>query len=294
MGRNDGLAGLPGRALGRDQLGWEKFSGKNRKFTYEPFDSLPSFSARLGNGAAAGATGNINLIRTPYGTYEYIILGAGQTIIVPVYDVTTGLGLDFAQDQTSTEGHETSFAPNIVTSGGGRGKHGFVIGGTGGETRPFFAQFTFRAGDASGIAEGFFGFIQMGAYQTALASYNEYAGVSLVASGATAQIRLKTRLNAGAAGNVDSTQTIGDALSTTIRVEVDPFTRLARLKCGTGLSQADIDAGNVPFNTVQKTDFAFTSGVVVRPAFFFLNGADLVDTLYYQNFQCGFTPQRGI
>jgi hypothetical protein len=294
-----GQSGLPQRSQAdagpaSGGLEWQKFSPKNRKYTYEPFDGLPSFQARTGNGAATGATGNINLIRTQYGCYEYVILGAGQTIIVPVYDVTTGLGLDFAQDQTNTEGHETSFSPNIVTSGGGRGKHGYVIGGSSGETRPFFAQFTFRPVDSSGIAEGFFGFIQMGAYQTAVASYNEYAGLSLVGSGASAQIRIKTRLNGGSAGNVDTTQTVGDGISVTLRVEVDPVTRLARFKYGASLTQAQIDSGAVPFPTVTKTDFAFTSGVVVRPAFFFLNSADLVDNLYYQNFQCGFIPQRGV
>lgn len=289
-----GTSGMPGRIVGDGQLEWQKYSGKNRKYTYEGFDSLPSFAARLGNGAATGATGVINQIKTQSGTYEYVILGAGQTIIVPVYDVTTGKGLDFAQDQTSTEGHETSFAPNIVTSGGGRAKHGFVVGGTGSETRPFFAQFTFLPGDASGIAEGFFGFIKMEAYQTALASYTEYAGISLVASGATAQIRIKTRLASGTAGNVDSTQTVGDGIPVTIRVEVDPATRLVRFRYGASLTQAQIDAGAVPYPTVTKTDFAFTSGVVLRPAFFFLNGADLVDTLYYQNFQCGYIPQRGV
>jgi hypothetical protein len=289
-----GQSGLPGRAVGDGALEQQKFSGKNRKYTYEGFDSLPSFSARLGNGAATGATGNINQIRTPNGVYEYIILGAGQTIIVPVYDVTTGLGLNFAQDQTSTEGHETSFTPNIVTSGGGRTKHGYIVGGTGSEVRPFFAQFTFLPGDASGIAEGFFGFIKQEAAQVALASYTEYAGISLVASGATAQIRIKTRLASGTAGDVDTTQTVGDGIAVTIRVEVDPITRLVRFKYGAALTQAQIDAGQVPYPTVTKTNFAFTSGVVLRPAFFFLNGADLVDTLYYQNFQAGYIPQRGV
>lgn len=294
MGLNDGVGGFPGRIMGANQLEVGKFSGRNRKFTYEGFDALPSFSARTGNGAATGSTGNINQIRTPNGIYEYVILGAGQTIIVPVYDVTTGKGLDFGQDQTSTEGHETSFSPNIVTSGGGRGKHGFVIGGTGGETRPFFAQFTVLASDTSGYAEGFFGFIQMGAYQTALASYNEYAGLSLVGAATTAQIRIKTRLNAGAAGNVDSTQTVADNIPVTIRIEVNPVTRLATFKYGASLTQAQIDAGQVPFPTVTVTNFAFTSGVVVRPAFFFLHSADLVENLWYQNFQSGYLPVRGV
>lgn len=294
MGQQDGLAGLPGRAIGQGQLGVEKFSSKNRKYTYDNFDGLPSFAARTGNGAATGATGNINQIRTTNGVYEYVILGLGQTIIVPVYDVTTGKGLDFGQDQTSTEGHETSFTPNIVTSGGTRAKHGFQVGGTGGETRPFFAQFTLLASDTSGFAEGFFGFIKMEAYATALASYTEYAGLSLIGSGTTAQIHIKTRLASGTAGDVDSTQTVADNISVTFRVEVDPFTRLVRFKYGPALTQAQIDAGQVPFPTVTKTNFAFTSGVIVRPAFFFLHGADLVDNLWYQNLQVGYIPQRGV
>lgn len=289
-----GTSGFPGRIVGDGEIEARKFSSKNRKYTYEAFDSLPSFSAALGNGAAVGTTGAINQIRTQSGVYEAVILGLGQTIIVPVFDAVTGLGLNIAQDQVSTEGTEISFTPNIVTSGGGRAKHGFIVGGTGSETRPFFAQITVRPGDSSGIAEGFFGFIKMEAYATALASYTEYAGISLVGSGVTAQIRLKTRLASGTAGDVDTTQTVADALSCTYRVEVDPVTRKVRFRFGTGLTQAQIDRGDVPFPTVTKSDFAFTSGVILRPAFFFLNGADLVDTLYLQNFQCGYIPQRGV
>lgn len=292
-----GASGEPGRAIGdagtRGGLEQQKFSSRNRRYTYDNFDALPLFNKSTGNSAATGATGDLNLMRTAQGYYEYKILGAGQTIIVPVWDAVTGKGLDFGQDQTISKGHETSFTPNVVTSGGGRAKHGFTIGGASSETRPFFAQFTLLQTDSSGFAEGFFGFIQMGAYQTALASYNEYAGLSLVGSGVTAQIRIKTRLNAGAAGNVDTTQTIGDSLGVTFRVEVDPVTRLARFRYGASLTQAQIDAGAVPFPTVTVTNFAFTSGVIVRPAFFFLHGADVVDNLFYQNFQCGFMPSRG-
>lgn len=287
-----GNSGLPGRAIGNDGLGFEKFSGKNRKYTYEAFDGLPSCQASTGNGAATGVTGNLNLLRTQYGCYEWHVKGT-QTLLVPVFDAVNGKGLDFAQDQTAADGHELSFTPNLTTAGS-RGKHGFVIGGTGGETRPFFAQVTVLTPDTSGFAEGFFGFVQMGAYQTAVASYNEYAGLSLVGAATTAQIRIKTRLNGGSAGNVDSTQTVADNIAVTFRVEVDPVTRLARFKYGPALTQAQIDAGAVPFPTITVTNFAFTSGVIVRPCFFFLQAADLCENLWYSNFQAGFIPQRGV
>lgn len=279
-------------------LDWNKLSSRNRRFTYDNFDVRPHFSISTGNGAATGATGNLNQIRSGPNSYEYIILGAGQTAIVPVWDATTGKGLDVAGDPTATEGFEYSFTPNVVTSGGGRAKHGFTIGGASAEPRPFFAQLSILPSDTSGFGEGFFGFIVMQAYQTAVATYNEYAGISLVGSGASAQVRIKTRLNAGAAGNVDTTQVAADGVGFTYRVEVNPFTREAKFAIGIGLTQTQIDnpasqcayGGTVLPTTL--TGFAFTSGVIVRPAFFFLQAADIVDTLFLQNFQCGYLPQR--
>lgn len=286
-----GQSGLPSRALGGG-LGFEKFSGRNRKYTYDNFDSLPTFQKSTGNGAATGSTGDLNLLRTSQATYEFHIKGT-QTIIVPVYDAVNGLGLDFGQDQTAADGHETTFGTNIVTALGTRSKHGYQIGGVGGETKRFFAQFTFKPADTSGIAEGFFGFIKMGAYQTALASYNEYAGISLNSSGTSAKVNIKTQLAGGGNVTTDTTQTLADNVVMTIRVEVDPLTRTARILAGQGLTQAAIDAGQVPAPTVTVTNFQFTSGVIVRPAFFFLQAADLCDNLFYQNFQAGYIPTRG-
>jgi hypothetical protein len=251
---------------------------KNQKYTFDPFDAPPHYSKNLGNGAATGATGDINTMRTNRGIYEWHVLGAGQTILVPVYDLATGLGLDFGQDQTSTEGHQVRFTPNIVTPPAvPRGKHAYKIG----TDKAFFARLKILLTDASGVNPFCFGFFKAQAYQTALDSYSDFAVIRLVPSTTFASIRQRWNLNGGTAAEVDSTQTTSDNAAITMEVRVKQDGKVSFVVNGA-------------YPTVAKTDFVFDSGDVVYPGTFFLHGTDVADNVYYQEFESGFLPERAV
>ncbi len=271
-----GTGGFPGRILQDGGVTSAKLSTRLRKYTYDPFDCRPKFSKSDGYSDPTGATGDLNMFNTPYGAYEWHVKGAGQTIVAPVWDATTGLGLNFAQDLTSTEGHETLFG-SLMAAGDARGKHAFTIG----TDAPFFAQFKFRAADTSGVGYAAFGFRVTEAYATALATYAELACIDTNTSSTSAKIQIKTNLAAAGAATVDTTQTMLDNTSRTYRLEVD----------GTGKVRFFVDG---LFPTVTKTNFTFTAGGVVQPFFFFLHAATSPGALYYQMFECGYLNPRGV
>jgi len=270
------------RNIGLDELDPQRFSRlKNRRYTLEMFDTPPWFGASTGNGAATGGTGAINLIHTAKGIYEYVILGAGQTIIVPIWDRTNGKGLQFSQDQTATEGHELSFAPNITTAGQARGKHNYTIG----TDKAFFARLKFTADDVSGFNPFFFGFIRCGAYQTAIGSYTDYAGFKAVGAGTIADLNIETRLNSGTVSTVDTTINLADNDVVELEIRVSQ-TGVVRFRYN------GFEGGAGLPNPV--SGFVFDAGDVVRPAAFFLHGADLVDNIWYQEFESGFLPEKAV
>jgi hypothetical protein len=249
---------------------------KNRRYTFDPFDVRPHFSLSDGFSAPGGATGNVNLWRTNRGIYEWHVKGAGQTITAPVYDLTNGRGLDFAQDLTATEGHEVAFSPNITTLNPERGKHSYKIG----TDKGFYARLRIFLTDASGVSPFFFGFRRNQAYQTALASYTDYAGFHLNVNGTVADIREQTQLNTGGVVTVDTTIDAVDGAFRDLEVRVTQQGRVVFI----------LD-GKIP--TVTKTDFVFDTGDVVFPCSFFLHGADLSEALFYQEFEAGFLPTKG-
>jgi len=245
-----------------------------QRYTFDPFDAPPHFKDSLGNGVAVGTTSAINLCITNRGIYEWHVLGAGQTIAVPVYDRVNGLGLDFGQDQTISEGHQLRFSPNIVTAGMSRGKHSYTIG----TDKAWFARLKVRCSDTSGLVPLVFALWKNQAYQTALASYTDYVGFNISGSGASAQIRQQTSV-ASVVVTLDTTQTWLDNTSRTFEIRVTQAGKVSFL----------ID-GAVP--TVPMTTFSLASGIVVSPGTFFLHGADLADNLWYQEFESGFLPTR--
>jgi len=268
------------RNLGDGQLGPEKFSReKNRRYTYEPFDGPAQFSKNTGNAAATGATGDVNSMITSRGNaFEYHIKGAGQTIIVPVYDYTNGLGWDVAHDVIATEGVEYGASPNIVTANMNRGKHSYKIADSA-VRLGFYAKWQFYVTDASGLNPLFMGFLKHQAYQTANTTYTDYAGFKMVVSAAVAKVNLATNLNNAGEVLTDTTQTIGDAALHTweVRVRAD------------GYAYFLFDNA---FPTVTKTNFQFDAGDIVRPAFFLLHGADASEALFWQHFEAGYFSER--
>lgn len=277
--------GFPARFLKDGDLDDTKFSTRRLKYTDERFDARPAFSISTGNGAATGSTGNLNQIRTQYGVYEQHIKGT-QTIIVPVFDATTGLGLNIAQDQTTSDGSEIVFGTNIVTSGGSRSKHGFVVG----TDKDFFAELQFKPADTSGLDTFAFGFRKMQAYSTAN-DYDDFAVIDTNNASTSAKIQIKTNLANAGVGTTDTTQTALDTLIQTYRVEVS-IGGVVRFLVGTGT--ASVAPTYTAFPTVTKTNFTFAAATVVVPYLFFLQASDLCDTLYLQRFKCGYKTPKGV
>jgi len=262
------------------------------KYTFEPFNEPPRFSDSLGNGAASGSTGAINLIHTPYGCYEWRVLGGGQTIIVPIFDRANGLGLDFAQDLANGDGHEIRFSTNITTGGFTRGKHSFVVGGP-----AFFCRVKMRGNrvDRLNGTDGWsFGFVRHQAYNNTFANYTDSATFFCTGNGTggVADVLLRTKLNGGSFDTVflatastaiprwanDTSRTFEMRVSVPGRVSVLVDDRVPA-SGATGLTAV--------------SSFVFDFGDVVMPVARFSNGNLQIDNLFYQEFECGFMAERG-
>lgn len=252
---------------------------KNAKYTYEPFTVAPRFSSVLGNGAATGATGNINRMETPFGVYEWQVRGT-QTILVPAFDLVNGRGLNFAQDLTGADGHELRYSPNITTAGQARGKHSYVIG----TDKPFFARWKMFASDASGIANAFFGFVRHQAYQAGF-NYNDYAAFNPNRINATgARIDLSFRLNGVfLSGFAPSPGTVWtDNTSRSFEVRVDAIGNVRFLLDGAYFGEEKANA------------MKFDTGDVVTPVSYLSQDIDTCEDFVYQEFECGYLSERGL
>ena len=244
------------------------------RYLYDPFNAPPIFADNLGNGAAVGTTGAINLMKTPYNTYEWHVLGAGQTIAVPVFDRATSRGIDFGQDQVATEGHQLRFGPNMPV-GAQKPRGSYIIG----TDKAFYGKVMVRAQDASGLNPFVFGLFKQQAYQTALASYTDFAVFNAVVNGTVADIQIKTSV-ASVVTTVDTTQDWVDAFAIIFELRVTQDGRVSFF----------ID-GKVPLAT--RSGFQFAPATMVHFGTFFLHGTDLCDNLYYQLAETGDLTIRG-
>lgn len=245
----------------------------SQRYTFEPFDTPPSFSNSLGNGAAVGTNNAINLIHTENGIYEWHVVGT-QTIVVPVFDRINGLGLDFAQDITSNEGHQLWFA-SLLAAGSARAKHTFTVG-----RDTFFARLRVRAADTSGLTSFAFGFIKVQTYQSFYGNYTDGALLSASALGASARIFQDSALNGGGFASLNTSQLWLDNQARTFEIRV---ARDGRVKF--------VLDGVAP--TVEKRNFVFDSGDVLAPISAMTHSADGCDTFFYQEFEAGLLAERG-
>lgn len=266
------------RAIGPGAIEFGKLSSRLRRHTFDRFDVRPIFTAGVGHGAPTGAAGNINIVDTGRGRYEHIVIGT-QTLVAPaVWDATNGNGYDIAQDLTATDGAEWDFGSNIVTAGGSRGRHNYVIG-----TDPaFFARLKIKVTDASGFNPFLFGFRRVQAHQTTFTNYTDYAVFELQSD---LDIILNTNLNNGGAASVDTTQNTADNTTIEMRVDVDQQGRVRFMLNNGGSALA--------FPTVTKTNFQFDSGDIVLPFAYLIHGADVAETTWLQEFEAGYIP-RGL
>lgn len=216
---------------------------------------------------ASGATGILHHIYTPAGNvFAWCPLGAGQTL----RPVIIADGLDVGCDQTSTEGSE------VFTNFLGASGRPFIVG----VDKPFYFQCQMKVADISGLTSFAIGFRKALVNAAALATYTDYAALGGNASAASMALKQQTNLAGGGQTTTDTTQTLADATSYTVRVNVD--------KAGvvTFLHDAATPGVMLPPTTVAA--FTLAAGTPVIPFMFALQGADLADNIVIQNWECGY------
>lgn len=225
-------------------------------YVYEKFNYVPVMNTALDGttaasnfGAPTGVTGDSNIIKLRDQLSVYTHVKGTQTILGPVLD-TTHLFLDVSQDQTNADGIEWVFGgPFAVT---GVNPLGFSTGSLSGGRR--FARIKFKLPAVAGPAELAFGFRKFQAGQTALASYSDFAALSVIA-GAT---KSKTQLATGGVTTSGTFVTWADGETHELRVEVDTA----------GGAYFYIDG-----KLYQSGAFTFANATYLVPFFFFLQSA---------------------
>jgi len=223
------------------------------------FDRMPRPLAGLAGaagGAPTGTAGDENLLLWPRLTLEYHILGT-QTIVAPVM---TAVGLDLgSMDQTANDGLE--LCPGVATKHDMR----FVVG----TDAAFYVEAKLKIADVSGTDDLAVGFRKLEAYQANVDDYDEMAALNVIAGA----INVETILNGAATATTDTTDTVADAGTVTLRVDVS----------AAGVVTFKID-GQPPTTTAA---FTFDDAEVVVPFIYFLQDTDIAGTVELIHLECG-------
>ena len=241
---------------------------RHKRYFYEPFVKQP-FSWTIttdGYGNPTGTTGNVNGIHTGFNNFAWQVKGT-QTIVVP--SVTTDHAYDFGLDQTLADGFELNPSTVVVTNATYAHPLHYTVG-----TDEAYFRLLFSAEDVSG-ADLTVGFRLVEAYQTAVASYDTYAGIRVLgdSSSAAGAITLVNELDASATAATDTTDTLADGTAVEFEVRI------------VGTKARFFINGASP--TIDLRTFAFTSGDVVMPFVFFLNTTDVVGELKFIRMEGG-------
>ena len=174
--------------------------GDNNLQIVGPVDFETTYHEFRSNGVAAQsdgtivgvATGETNIFVTEGRVFEYFVLGAGQTISVPVL---TANGLNIMQDEANDEGAEwtrgiTSRAPDAYTV----------------ETDVFYFKVKFKIETVAELDICTAGFRIAGAYNADMYAYNTYVGLN-VNNGTINEVE---ELNGANAAEVDTGEAWAD------------------------------------------------------------------------------------
>lgn len=243
---------------------------RGRSYQYEPCNTDYPI---LGSSAAAlstGATGTVGRVHFPGGDVQMHYKGAGQTILGPVVDAANGR-LSVALDQTSTEGVEYAFDSTLVGTAN-FGRQQYKVG----TSNPRFGYLKLLLEDVSGLTEAAFGLREAEAFTANLDDYTDLACLNVQAG----VINRETITNNAATVTTNTGLTWADGAEKTISYTI-------------GLG----GAGRVKFyvNGVFAGQYDFTSGLVILPFAFYLQGADL-SLVHWTYFELGAVRdiERGI
>ena len=231
-----------------------RLSSMLKRYTYEDFASCP-VTAKKGGGAVAGATGEEDLMIFEENIFEYHILGAGQTLLAPVFKAG---GLDIGLDQAADEGCEVS--QGILS----RSRAAFTVG-----TDAFYAKCKFSIETVAGTDDCAFGFRKAEDYQANIDDYDEMAALNVIAG----DIKIETILNNAATDTTDTTDAWADGETHTLEVYVDLL----------GQVTFKID-GAAPTVTAS---FTFDSGEAVVPFLYMLNHTGGAGAVLLKEWECG-------
>lgn len=207
-----------------------------------------------------GSTGATNVMHVGDGIhFEYHIKGT-QTILMPQIVAN---GLDIGMDQTENDGVELSLG---ITA---RSRCAFTA-----QTDACFVECTVQFADVSGVDPFYIGFRKAEAYNAAIGSYTDYFVVGVEGTSEPNKLQIQTNLNGGGAATTDTTDTLADTISVTLRVNVSAG----------GVATALVDGASP---TTEPATFTFDSGDVLVPFIFFLHGADVGGEIALSSFKCG-------
>lgn len=236
----------------------------NNRHQYLEFRTTPTMMLKGTTGAApSGATGSVNICNfAQEGSLEMQMLGAGQTIIVPIIKDD---GLEISQDQANDEGVELCAG---ITS---RAVSSFIVG-----TDP---AFFFRArgviDDVSGSDELAFGWRKNQAYQAALASYTDFAVLNLKAGAWETKTNLN---NGGVTTTVLTGSTVADLGAFEVMIKVS----------AAGACTYEVGTAGSRTTPSLAPAFTFDSTDVLVPFVRFLHDTDLADSVRIRHWEAGF------
>lgn len=233
------------------------FDAPKNRYVYEDFRG-PFLCVKQGGGAATGATGDRALWLFGHNRFEQIVLGAGQTAFNP--PIVAG-GINIAGDQTATEGFEITNGIDV------RQEVAFTIGTDG----PFSFEAEVMSDDTSGTSL-YVGFRKNQAYQTALASYTDFATIGLVGTANPNTIKAQTQLATGGVVTTDTGLTLADSVVKKFRVDV------------TQGGKATYYVGGA---VVPQVAYTFANATQVIPFLFMLQSADLAPNVLISSWRCG-------
>jgi hypothetical protein len=235
----------------------------NRRYWDRYFFSNMSVNpviSKVGGGAAAGASGETDVMNDSKSIFEYFNI-VGNTNLGPKLDGSFGLNL--ATDATSTHGVEynTGVTPqNNFT---------FLIDTTGNKTPAFFLKCQLQLATANGATVEL-GFRKLQANNATFTSYTDYATIGLIAG----EFEINTQIASGGAVITDTTQAAVNATMFEIAVFVDSM--------GNVTYQIN---GSAPTVTAA---YQFANALTVMPFLRIVQNATTTATARCNYFECGF------
>jgi len=254
---------VPGRKLDNNSINFAKMSvsQQQNRHMFIRGDHQPSLSAPNGYGDPTGVAADTNRAYWRGGYSTYVVKGT-QALLGPLMD-TTGKGVDLSQDQTDNDGVE-----HVWGALNTNGPTTFTVG-----TDNCYVRMKFRIADVTGTDDCFVGFRKNEASQANLDDYDEMAGLNVILG----DIKVETILNGLATTTTDTTLDWADDATKTLEVQVRG-TAVSYLVDGAGVSGVSA--------------FAFDSGEVIVPFFFFLQATTAPGKVWLLELETGLLSEK--